>query len=133
MMERDYHTERAYYLCFLNRDVTGRSGEEEFSRTTPLFSLTVKHTADKTFENQPVGTPEASEAVSDENVASASRSGDGRDRLSDRPGLQRSARTLRTPILPQYGLLGFHVGKHDRFNHQEPIMLNVHAPYSAFI
>ncbi|TKA67156.1 hypothetical protein B0A55_09978 [Friedmanniomyces simplex] len=132
-MEGVYHTERAYYLSFLNRDVTGRSGEEESLRTTPLFSLAVKHTIDKTIENQPVGTPEASEAVSGEAVDSASRSEAGGDPDSDRPGLQCSARTLRTPILPQYGLLGFHVGRHDRISHHEPIMLNVHAPNSALI
>jgi len=40
---------------------------------------------------------------------------------------------LPTPILPQYGLLGFHVGKHDQITYHEPLMLTVHAPNSAFI
>ncbi|KAK6391835.1 hypothetical protein LTR81_026708 [Elasticomyces elasticus] len=111
----------------------GRSGEEESLRTTPLFSLAVKHTIDKSFENQHSGITESSEVVSDKAVDSASSSEDGRKPVSDRPGLQCSAGTLRTPILPQYGLLGFHVSKHDRVSHHEPIMLNVHAPNSAFI
>ncbi|KAK0864680.1 hypothetical protein LTR87_015695 [Friedmanniomyces endolithicus] len=40
---------------------------------------------------------------------------------------------LPTPILSQYALLGFHVGKHDQISYYEPTMLNVHAPNSAFI
>ncbi|KAK5739854.1 hypothetical protein LTS12_025125 [Elasticomyces elasticus] len=132
-MAGDYHRERTRYLSFLNHDVSGRSGEEESLRTTPLFSLAVKHTIDKSFENQHSGTPESSEVVSDKAVDSASSSEDGRKPVSDRPGLRCSAGTLRTPILPQYGLLGFHVGKHSGVSHHEPIMLNVHAPNSAFI
>ncbi|KAK5711497.1 hypothetical protein LTR17_018372 [Elasticomyces elasticus] len=112
-MAGDYHRERTRYLSFLNHDVSGRSGEEESLRTTPLFSLAVKHTIDKSFENQHSGTPESSEVVSDKAVDSASSSEDGRKPVSDRPGLRCSAGTLRTPILPQYGLLGFHVGKHN--------------------
>lgn len=37
-MAEDYDTERAHYLRFLDRNVIGRSGEEESLRTTPLFS-----------------------------------------------------------------------------------------------
>ena len=132
-MEGDYYTERAYYLSFLNRDVTGRSGEEESLRTTPLFSLAVKHAIDGTFKERSAGTPEASKSVSDEAVDSADESEDDGRPISDHRGIQYPERTLPTPILPQYGLLGFHVGKHDRISHHEPIMLNVHAPNSAFI
>ncbi|KAK3067986.1 hypothetical protein LTR53_014795 [Teratosphaeriaceae sp. CCFEE 6253] len=132
-MERDYYTERAYYLSFLNRDVTGGSGEEESLRTTPLFSLAVKHAVDGTFKERSAGTPEASKSVSDEAVDSADESEDDGRPISDHRGIPYPGRTLPTPMLPQYGLLGFHVGKHDRISHHEPITLNVHAPNSAFI
>lgn len=132
-MEGDYYTERAYYLSFLNRDATGRSGEEESLRTTPLFSLAVKHAIDKSFEEPRAETFYASEAVSDEAVGSADGSEDGGSTIVDHPEPHCSGRTLPTPILPQYGLLGFHVGKHEQISHHEPIMLNVHAPNSAFI
>jgi len=104
-MERDYYTERAYYLSFLNRDVTGRSGEEESLRTTPLFSLAVKHAIDRTFRARRAGTPEPSKVVSDEAVDSASESEDGGSPISDRLASPNPERTLPTPILPQYGLL----------------------------
>ncbi|KAK3073418.1 hypothetical protein LTR53_005042 [Teratosphaeriaceae sp. CCFEE 6253] len=132
-MEGDYSTERAYYLSFLNRNVTGRSGEEESLRTTPLFSLAVKHAIDRTFQDGRARTPEANEAVSDEAADSADECDMGGSSIADNPGLQYSGQTLDAPILPQYGLLGFHVGKHDQISHHEPIMLNVHAPNFAFI
>ncbi|KAK5747903.1 hypothetical protein LTS12_022049 [Elasticomyces elasticus] len=132
-MEGNYHTERAYYLSFLDRDVESRSGEEESLRTTPLFSLAVKHAVDRNFKARRAGTLEASEAVSDDGVHSADESEDDESQISDYQGPQYPGRTLSRPILPQYGLLGFQVGKNDQISHHEPIMLNVHAPNSAFI
>ncbi|KAK3613705.1 hypothetical protein LTR56_027722, partial [Elasticomyces elasticus] len=132
-MEGDYHTERAHYLSFLDRDVDGRSGEEESLRTTSLFSLAVKHAVDRNFKARRAGALEASEAVSDDGVHSADESEDGISPTSDYQEPQYSERTFPRPILPQYGLLEFHVGKNDQINHHEPIMLNVHAPKSAFI
>ncbi|KAK1809228.1 hypothetical protein LTR12_016422, partial [Friedmanniomyces endolithicus] len=76
-MEEDYDTERAHYLRFLDPNVTGRSGVEESLRTTPLFSLAVKHAFDGTFKEQSSGSPEASKSVSDEAVDSADGSEDG--------------------------------------------------------
>ncbi|KAK1021304.1 hypothetical protein LTS16_026601, partial [Friedmanniomyces endolithicus] len=132
-MGEDYDTERAHYLRFLDPNVTGRSGEEESLRTTPLFSLTVKHAIDGTFKEQSSGSPEASKSVSDKAVDSAIESEGGGRPFSDRRGVQYPGQMLPMPILPQYGLLGFHVGKHDQMSYHEPIMLNVHAPNSAFI
>ncbi|KAK3650472.1 hypothetical protein LTR56_006177 [Elasticomyces elasticus] len=132
-MEGDYYTEKAYYLSFLDHDITGRSGEKESLRTTPLFSLAVKHAVDKTFQKQRAEIPEASKAVSGEAIDSASESEDGGSIVPVNLKARYPGRTLPMPILPQYGLLGFHVGKHDRISHHEPIMMNVHAPNSAFI
>ncbi|KAK3621113.1 hypothetical protein LTR56_022977 [Elasticomyces elasticus] len=132
-MEGDYHIERAYYLNFLDRDVDGRSGEEECLRTSPLFSLAVKHAVDRNFKARRAGTLEASEAFSDDGVHSADESEDGASQISGYQGPQYPGRTLSRPILPQYGLLVFHVGNNDQISHHEPIMLNVHAPNSAFI
>ncbi|KAK1048652.1 hypothetical protein LTR74_017479 [Friedmanniomyces endolithicus] len=132
-MEEDYDTERVHYLRFLDPNVTGRSGEEESLRTTPLFSIAVKHAVDGTFKEQSAGSPEASKPVSNKAVDSADGSEDRGRPFSDRRELQYPGQMLPTPILPQYGLLGFHVGKHDQLSHHEPIMLNVHAPNSAFI
>ncbi|KAK5711483.1 hypothetical protein LTR17_018358 [Elasticomyces elasticus] len=132
-MEGDYHTERAYYLSFLGRDVDGRGGEEESLRTTPLFSLAVKHAVDRNLKVRLAGTLGASKVVFDDAVNSANQSEDGVSPISDYQGPQYSGRTLPRPILPQYGLLGFHVGKNGQISHHEPIMLNVYAPNSAFI
>ncbi|KAK0890343.1 hypothetical protein LTR91_025477 [Friedmanniomyces endolithicus] len=100
-MEGDYYTERAYYLSFLNRDVTGRSGEEESLRTTPLFSLAVKHAIDGTFKERSAGTPEVSKSVSDEAVDSADGSEDDGRPISGHRGIKYPGRTLPTPMLPQ--------------------------------
>ncbi|KAK1084346.1 hypothetical protein LTR33_002717 [Friedmanniomyces endolithicus] len=97
-MEEDYDTERAHCLRFLDPNVTGRSGDEESLRTTPLFSLALKHAVDGTFKEQSAGSPEASKPVSDKAVDSADGSEDGGRPFSD-----------------------------------QRIMLNVHAPNSAFI
>lgn len=97
------------------------------------MSLAVKHAVDRNFKARRAGTLEASKAVSDDAVDSADGSEDGASPISDYQRPQYSGRTLPRPILPQYGLLGFHVGKNDQISHHEPIMLNVHAPNSAFI
>lgn len=36
-------------------------------------------------------------------------------------------------VIPQYGLLGHHIGDEDRIGAREPILLNMNAPNSAFI
>ncbi len=92
--------ERAYYLSFLDRDVTGRSGEEESLRTTPPFSLAVKHAIDSTFKERRAGTPEASKAVSGEAVDAADGSEDGESPISDRLGPQYPGRTLPRLYFP---------------------------------
>lgn len=77
----------------------GRHGRQEEVRTTPLFSLAVKH------------------AIDGNTTAAPSRG-----RLSAAPEL-----------IPQYGLLGFHVGDNPDISSDEPLHMNVNAPNSAFI
>nr|POF04476.1 hypothetical protein CFP56_55957 [Quercus suber] len=91
-MTSAYEKQKLRYQRMFLGQVGGRSGREEEIRTTPLFSLDVKHRVDQLFRHAP-------------------------------------------NVLPQYGLLGFHIGddETDSIGDKEPVMLNVNAPNSAFI
>ena len=56
----DYDAERGGYLPFLHEDRGVRSSKNEEIRTTPLFSLLVKHTIDKPGTSVPRRSGEAS-------------------------------------------------------------------------
>ncbi|EGP85157.1 unnamed protein product [Zymoseptoria tritici ST99CH_1A5] len=106
-MSISYQTQKAQYLRFLLDDEPGRSGREEEIRTASLFSLSVQNIVRERQVPSPC-TPFVFGSI--------------------------TKTTPPTPeILPQYGLLGFHVGNHDQIKEQEPILLNVNAPNSAFI
>ncbi|CZT20406.1 uncharacterized protein RCC_06266 [Ramularia collo-cygni] len=86
----EYEIERQRLQQFFTAAGTRNGRQEEF-RTTPLFSLAVKHVVD----GGNAGTaPE---------------------------------------VLPQYGLLGFHIGENENVSEKEPLHMNVDAPNSAFI
>lgn len=133
-MHDNYLTAKAHYLDFLDRDIVERSGSQEAIRTTPLFSLSVKfaidaHSSSRVYKAACRGTARASTTYT------------GRDELNETMSAQQTPTTNvvgnqkwhTEPVLPQYGLLGFNVGEHSRINEHEPIMMNVHAPNSAFI
>ncbi|KJX92326.1 hypothetical protein TI39_contig5870g00003 [Zymoseptoria brevis] len=95
------------YLQFLQIDETGRRGREEEIRTTSLFSLSVQRLVDD--QPHPSTTKQILSKKEEKLLASAS------------------------VVLPQYGLLGFHIGNHLQISKNQPILLNVNAPNSAFI
>lgn len=102
--------ERAHYLQLFHEEESSRSGREEEFRTTPLFSLAVKHMVTKNHSPSP-----------DPSIPTCSR---------NEP---TTTSTSATPVLPQYGLLGFHIGEHVAIDAKEPVFLNTNAPSSVFI
>lgn len=102
--------ERAHYLQLFEEEESSRSGREEEFRTTPLFSLAVKHMVTENHSPPPnLLVPTCSK---------------------NRP---TTTTTSTTPVLPQYGLLGFHIGEHAEIDAKEPVFLNTNAPSSVFI
>lgn len=106
-MASRYLAERERYHKYLIPS-SGRSGKREEIRTTPLFSLKVKHTLDK------IGCNELPHEWPSCNASS----------YEDGP---------ESDIFPQYGLIGHNIGDHTGIGEEEPILLNVDAPNSAFI
>ncbi|KAF2212286.1 hypothetical protein CERZMDRAFT_41612 [Cercospora zeae-maydis SCOH1-5] len=105
-MASAYEDKKKYYQqAYFTVASGGRVGRQEEIRTTPLFSLAVKHHVD--YPEDEVSTSSGSDSTSD--------------------SIDHEA------VLPQYGLLGFHVGDSESISEKEPIMLNVNAPNSVFI
>lgn len=93
-MSDEYEIEKERLQKYLSATGT-RNGRQEEVRTTPPFSLAVKHAVDDSTVADPTATP--------------------------------------PEILPQYGLLGFHIGESENISFKEPLHTNVDAPNSAFI
>jgi len=74
-------------------------------------------------------SPESTDSISSSSVATSSHTESSRG-ASSAPAEQP---TEETQVLPQYGLLGHHVGDNEHIGPEEPILLNVNAPNSAFI
>ena len=147
MVFATYEEQRESYLSFLQgRKNSQKSGRDEDIRTTPLFSLAVKHEVDP--------------------ISSLSRQVSGTDEIALTDGKTKQ-------LLPQYALLGFNIADDSATNHaqdelgtyrdeahnrgktteptsssenptssqdencligfQEPILMNTRAPNSAFI
>ncbi|USW48646.1 Putative AAA+ ATPase domain, P-loop containing nucleoside triphosphate hydrolase [Septoria linicola] len=99
---------------YLSTATTGRGGKQEEVRTSPLFSLAVKHIVDPVCD--------------DKNSRPSCKKADTPSTTI--PGVSSNQ---AAPVLPQYGLLGFHIGDSSTIGHNEPIMMNVNAPNSVFI
>lgn len=109
-MSKSNKAERAHYLQLFEEEESSRSGREEEFRTTPLFSLAVKHMVTENHSPPPnLLVPTCSK---------------------NHP---TTTTTSTTPVLPQYGLLGFHIGQHAAIDAKEPVFLNTNAPSSVFI
>lgn len=109
-MSKSNKAERAHYLQLFEEEESSRSGREEEFRTTPLFSLAVKHMVTENHSPPPnLLVPTCSKNHPTTTTAST------------------------TPVLPQYGLLGFHIGQHAAIDAKEPVFLNTNAPSSVFI
>lgn len=93
----EYEIEKQRLQQFFTATGT-RNGREEEVRTTPLFSLAVKH------------------IVAGSNIK-----------------VEDEDEGERRDILPQYGLLGFHIGNHEHVSEREPLYVNVDAPNSMFL
>lgn len=141
MSTAEYRKDKAFYKQFLDASTANRFGKNEEIRTTPLFSLAVQHAVDgsllgvspsssiiegsstdssDTDDTYPPISPEAIEA---------GPSCEKTDRFkTSSNGVQAKRR-----LLPQFGLLGFHIGDDKTIGDDEPIMLNVDAPNSTFI
>ncbi|TIA32626.1 hypothetical protein D6C78_08104 [Aureobasidium pullulans] len=128
-----YLAEKMRYLRFLEDRRTQRSGEHEPIRTTPIFSLAVKYAVD--------GAPPQYIDISDDeaDTTPSSAGAEGQNDVTNRTTLatldadQKHSTSRETPLLPQYGLLGFEIDEIDKLKPPEPIMINVHAPNSVFI
>ncbi|EME49627.1 hypothetical protein DOTSEDRAFT_164177 [Dothistroma septosporum NZE10] len=108
-MSPTYEAEKARYQEYTSTAATGRQGKQEEVRTSPLFSLAVKHTpTDIKNEDLPKRTNQRTIKI-------------------------EMADEQRSLVLPQYALLGHHVGEDNTIGDNEPILLNVNAPSSAFI
>jgi hypothetical protein len=131
-----YEAERQRYKDFLGQDIIRRSGNEEWMRTAPLFSLAVKYKVD-----QPYIGGEAMHSLGVESDSSEDALNDGgkdicgdeADRSNGSLATSDAASLQLDSLFPQYGLLGFSVRDNDGIGHHEPTMFNMHALNSIFI
>ena len=135
-MSLTYDRQRSHYqqqyLCI---NSAGRAGREEEIRTSPLFSLAVKHTVDPVLQ-VPLASDGSTETFPTDTQQAGSVSRTPVPELDDNPSCEGSTECLPKitgPVLPQYGLLGFNVDASDKIADNEPIMMNVDAPNSIFI
>lgn len=131
-MAKNYQSERSNLLDHSALlEGSGRSGKSEDLRTTPLFSLKVKHIMDKI--NEAEGDHKGDEA--DENEDDSDDSDDKKedDTDSSKATPERKPGSDANPYFPQYSLLGFHVGDHPEIPELEPILQNTRTPVSTFI
>lgn len=134
-----YEDEKASYQEYLSTAGTGRHGRQEELRTTPLFSLAVKHTIDGNLGHGVTARRRSSSTTGSDDFRDAS------DEPSDievqaapecpnQPHDEsESIDDPQPPVLPQYALIGHHVGEDATIGKNEPILLNVNAPSSTFI
>lgn len=114
-----YDEEKDRYLRFYEgSDNNARSGRQEEIRTTPLFSLAVKHQLDR-------NGLESGYSSGSPGVTPPSSSGSAQAPEDEAQSAE--------DILPQYGLLGFNIEQLDDNGHPQPVLLNTNAPNSAFI
>lgn len=141
---------------YLDSNSTGRVGKQEELRTTPLFSLAVKYATDAAdaaaassllpVSNKSTShkgtfrvpsTTDSDSSSSDGTLSTSSSSdslsSDSSSQHSSAMSTEQSPHGTNTALLPQYGLLGFHIGNESAIEKGEPIFLNVNAPNSAFI
>ncbi|KXT18896.1 hypothetical protein AC579_3546 [Pseudocercospora musae] len=144
MASLSYEKDKIHYLKYLKAAATGRSGRNEEVRTTPLFSLAVKHRVDQGIPEESDGDEGEGENTSDTSDTSADEDDETSSDNTNSPDSEQSSQSPPAPtceskktdqpiLLPQYGLLGFNICKDDTIGEQEPIMLNTDAPNSTFI
>lgn len=105
MSTTDYEKEKKKYLHHFEDDEDEYSGSHLTElKTTPLFSLNVRYTDPRREDNQKLFK-----------------------------SFTTNKKVQVTSALPQYALLGLHVGDHPQIGKREPIMLNTAAPNSTFI
>lgn len=126
-----YEAEKRQYLRFLQRDNIQRSGEEESIRTTPLFSLAVKHAVDGSLHR--ASLPDKASAASADTDSTTGAEESTHETLKTMEDTIANFCQDVDLLLPQYGLLGFSIGENDNIDPMEPILMNVHAPNSIFI
>ena len=104
-METNYENERQKYRRFFGGDVNG-AGDRFLTEleNTPIFSLGVRYL----------------DAQQEEGEGTA-------------PVAANATKSAGLDALPQYALLGLHVGDHSQIGKREPIMLNTASPNSTFI
>ncbi|GIZ39055.1 hypothetical protein CKM354_000244700 [Cercospora kikuchii] len=147
-MASAYEAVKGYFQeHYLTAATGGRAGRQEEIRTTPLFSLAVKYHVDHAEDE--VETSSECDTSSDNGDASKSSgpaSGSEESQSTStkhsptplEPSTSQSTPLTTSPgehqaVLPQSGLLGFHVGDTESVGENEPMMLNVNAPNSVFI
>ena len=130
----EYEKEKNHYAQYFGGD-SGQSGHEEELRTTPLFSLMVKCSANQTLATSEEGSSSkgskamnlcGSGTIGSKSSSESSAAEGASD--SDAP-----ADSERESLFPQYGLLGHRIDNVADQNDPEPIFLNTNPPVSSFI
>lgn len=105
VMATNYENEKQKYRSFFEDDVNGDgNGLSTELQNTPIFSLGVRYLDAQQEEDE--GTV---------------------------PIFANTTKSAVVEALPQYALLGLHVGDHSQIGKREPIMLNTASPNSTFI
>lgn len=113
-----YDEEKAKYDRYLTETSGGHGSKMVEMCNTPLFTVKVRRAVDIRDDDKTEG-----EGTNDPELIS----------VQNRANQNTIDSLSKALMLPQYALLGHHVGDHDEIGAREPIFMNTRAPNSFFI